>query len=146
VPDRTPDEGALDRARLEAGTMSMFGAHLTVLRQPLKAAGRSTTAADRLLAVIKSAEGVIAGLQLCGEDASEGLPPVRVTQFLDRERKGIPRMEIRKEVDVVFEDFRQRHDVSGRESRIDPALIEAIADRAVDDAGLANEWNLLTLR
>ena len=47
VPERTPDEAAIDRARLEAGTMSMFGVHLAVLRQPLKAAGRSTTAADR---------------------------------------------------------------------------------------------------
>ena len=35
LPDRSPDEATLDRARLEAGTMSMFGAHLTVLRQPL---------------------------------------------------------------------------------------------------------------
>ena len=52
VPDRTPDEGALDRARLGAGTMGMFGAHLTVLRQPLKAAGRSTAAANRLLALV----------------------------------------------------------------------------------------------
>ena len=52
VPERTPDEPALDRARLEAGTMSMFGAHLTVLRQPLRAAGRSTAAADRLVGLV----------------------------------------------------------------------------------------------
>jgi len=52
VPDRTPDEASIDRARLEAGTASMFGAHLTVLRQPLRAAGRSNSAIDRLLAVI----------------------------------------------------------------------------------------------
>ncbi|MGI8830755.1 MAG: DNA polymerase III subunit delta [Candidatus Limnocylindria bacterium] len=52
VPERTPDEAALDRARLEAGTMSMFGMHLAVLRQPLKAAGRSTAATDRLLALV----------------------------------------------------------------------------------------------
>ena len=32
--------------------MSMFGTHLTVLRQPLRAAGRSTAAADRLLALV----------------------------------------------------------------------------------------------
>jgi DNA polymerase III delta subunit len=53
LPDRTPDEASLDRARLEAGTVSMFGAHLAVLRQPLKAAGRSTTATDRLLALVR---------------------------------------------------------------------------------------------
>ena len=53
IPGATPDEAAIDRARLEAGTMSMFGVHLAVLRQPLKAAGRSTTAADRLLALVR---------------------------------------------------------------------------------------------
>ena len=53
IPDRTPDEGAIDRARLEAGTVGMFGSHLAVLRQPLKAAGRSTAAADRLLALVR---------------------------------------------------------------------------------------------
>ena len=53
IPDRTPDEASIDRVRLEAGTMSMFGVHLAVLRQPLKAAGRSTTAADRLLALVR---------------------------------------------------------------------------------------------
>ena len=52
IPERTPDEPAIDRARLEAGTMSMFGAHLTVLRQPLRAAGRSTAAAERLVALV----------------------------------------------------------------------------------------------
>jgi DNA polymerase III delta subunit len=48
----TAPDGALERAALEAGTMSLFGAHLTVIRQPLKAAGRSTAAADRLIAVV----------------------------------------------------------------------------------------------
>ena len=53
IPGSTPDEAAIDRARLEAGTMSMFGVHLAVLRQPLKAAGRSTAATDRLLALVR---------------------------------------------------------------------------------------------
>ena len=52
VPGGTPDEAAIDRARLEAGTVSMFGTHLAVLRQPVKAAGRSTAAADRLMALV----------------------------------------------------------------------------------------------
>ena len=51
VPERLPDEGAIDRARLEAGTVGMFDMHLAVLRQPLRAAGRSTAAAERLLAL-----------------------------------------------------------------------------------------------
>jgi DNA polymerase III delta subunit len=53
IPGPSPDEAAIDRTRLEAGTMSMFGVHLAVLRQPLKAAGRSTAAADRLLALVR---------------------------------------------------------------------------------------------
>ena len=61
IPERSPDEAAIDRARLEAGTMSMFGAHLTVLRQPLRAAGRSSAAADRLVALI---EGLTEGTAL----------------------------------------------------------------------------------
>ena len=52
VPASSPDEAAIDRARLEAGTMSMFGSHLAVLRQPLRAAGRSTATADRLVALV----------------------------------------------------------------------------------------------
>lgn len=53
VPDRSPDEAAIDRARLEAGSVGLFGVRLAVLRQPLRAAGRSTAAADRLLALVR---------------------------------------------------------------------------------------------
>lgn len=52
IPERSPDEAAIDRARLEAATVGLFGAHLAVLRQPLRAAGRSSAAADRLLALV----------------------------------------------------------------------------------------------
>jgi DNA polymerase-3 subunit delta len=47
-------DGAIERAQLEAGTMGMFGTHLTVLRQPLKAAGRSTAAAEKLVALVSA--------------------------------------------------------------------------------------------
>ncbi|HYN63510.1 MAG TPA: DNA polymerase III subunit delta [Candidatus Limnocylindrales bacterium] len=53
VPERSPDEAALDRAQLEAGTVGMFGVHLAVLRQPLRAAGRSTAAGDRLISLAR---------------------------------------------------------------------------------------------
>jgi DNA polymerase III delta subunit len=53
LPERSPDEAALDRARLEAGSVGMFGVHLAVLRQPLRAAGRSTAAGDKLLALAR---------------------------------------------------------------------------------------------
>lgn len=47
----SPD-GAIERAQLEAGTLGMFDVRLTVLRQPMKAAGRSSAAADRLVALV----------------------------------------------------------------------------------------------
>ncbi len=53
VAERTPDEAAIDRARVAAASVGMFGAHLAVLRQPLRAAGRSTSATDRLLALVE---------------------------------------------------------------------------------------------
>ena len=91
IPDRTPDEPALDRARLEAGTMSLFGAHLTVLRQPLKAAGRSTSAADRLLALVGDLPDGSA-LALVEERPSRDItkPPALLKRLADavRERGG----------------------------------------------------------
>ena len=54
VPVGSPDEAAIDRARLEAGMIGMFGAPLTVLRQPLRAAGRSTAATEKLVALLGS--------------------------------------------------------------------------------------------
>ena len=87
VPDRTPDEGAIDRARLEAGTMSMFGTHLAVLRQPLKAAGRSTAAADRLVALVESLPSGSA-LALVEERPSRdsGKPPALLKRLGDAVR------------------------------------------------------------
>jgi DNA polymerase III delta subunit len=52
TPERSPDEAAIDRARLESATVGMFGAHLVVLHQPILAAGRSNAATDRLLALV----------------------------------------------------------------------------------------------
>jgi DNA polymerase-3 subunit delta len=52
MPAGSPDEAAIERAALEAGTVGMFGTHLAVLRQPIRAAGRSTAASDRLLSLV----------------------------------------------------------------------------------------------
>lgn len=52
VPVASPDMAALDRAQLDAATMGMFGPRLAVLRQPLRAVGRSTAAIERLTALI----------------------------------------------------------------------------------------------
>lgn len=82
--DRSPDEAAIDRARLEAGTMSMFGPHLAVLRQPLRAAGRSTAAADRLLALVSQLPDG-AALALVEERGSRdaGRPPPLLKRLAD---------------------------------------------------------------
>jgi DNA polymerase III delta subunit len=53
VPSSSPDEGAIDRAVVESGTIGLFGSHLAVLRQPVRAAGRSTAAAERLMALVR---------------------------------------------------------------------------------------------
>ena len=53
VPERSPDEAAIDRAKVESGSVGLFGARLAVLRQPLRAAGRSTAATERLLTLVQ---------------------------------------------------------------------------------------------
>ena len=53
MPERSPDEAAIDRARLESGSVGLFGVRLAVLRQPLRAAGRSTAATERLMALVE---------------------------------------------------------------------------------------------
>ena len=55
VPVASPDNAALDRAQVESSTLGMFGARMAVLRQPLRAVGRSTAATERLV-------GMVAGL------------------------------------------------------------------------------------
>jgi DNA polymerase III delta subunit len=52
VPERSPDEAAIDQARVESASVGLFGAHLAVLRQPMRAAGRSTSATERLVALV----------------------------------------------------------------------------------------------
>lgn len=52
TPDRSPDEAILDRAQVEAATVGMFGPHLVVLHQPLRAAGRSSAAEEKLLGLV----------------------------------------------------------------------------------------------
>lgn len=52
VPGSTPDEAAIDRATVEAGTVGLFGTHLAVLRQPVRAAGRSTSASEKLIGLV----------------------------------------------------------------------------------------------
>ena len=94
IPERSPDEAAIDRARLEAGTMSMFGAHLAVLRQPLRAAGRSSAAADRLVGIVESLPDGSA-LALVEERASRDItkPPALLKRLAEAVRARGGRVE-----------------------------------------------------
>jgi DNA polymerase III delta subunit len=52
VAERSPDEAVIERASVEAASVGMFGTHLAILRGPLRAAGRSSSAAERLLGLV----------------------------------------------------------------------------------------------
>jgi DNA polymerase III delta subunit len=76
VPERSPDEAAIDRARLESATVGMFGAHLVVLHQPIPAAGRSTSASEKLLALVTDLpEGAVLALAELRPSRDAGKPP-----------------------------------------------------------------------
>jgi DNA polymerase III delta subunit len=91
VPANSPDEAAIDRARIEAASVGMFGAHLAVLRQPLRAAGRSVAASDRLVALVSDLPDG-AALALAEERPSRdaGRPPALLSRLeaAVRERGG----------------------------------------------------------
>jgi DNA polymerase III delta subunit len=91
VPERSPDEALIERVGLESATVGMFGAHLVVLRQPLRAAGRSGSGADRLLELVRSLPDG-AALALAEERPSRdvGKPPALLRQLAEavRERDG----------------------------------------------------------
>jgi len=84
VPAGSPDEAAIDRARLEAGMVGMFGAPLTVLRQPLRAAGRSTAATDKLLALLADLpEGSALALAELRPSRDAARPPALLKRLID---------------------------------------------------------------
>ena len=91
TPERSPDEGAIDRARMAAASVGMFGAHLAVLRQPLRAAGRSNAAGDRLLALVNGLpDGAALALAEMRPSRDAGKPPALLKRLADavRERGG----------------------------------------------------------
>jgi DNA polymerase III delta subunit len=91
APERSPDEAVLDRARMEAASVGLFGAHVVVLRQPLRAAGRSLDGEEKLLALVRDLpEG--AALALAEERPSRdvGKPPALLRRLEEavRDRRG----------------------------------------------------------
>jgi len=91
APERSPDEAVLDRARMEAASVGLFGAHVVVLRQPLKAAGRSVAGEEKLLALVRDLPDGGA-LALAEERPSRdvGKPPALLRRLVEavRERGG----------------------------------------------------------
>ena len=84
VPERSPDEAAIDRARLESATVGMFGAHLVVLRQPIFAAGRSNATNDKLLALVAELpEGAALALAELRPSRDIGKPPALLKRLED---------------------------------------------------------------
>lgn len=91
-PERSPDEAMLDRARLEAASVGLFGAHVVVVRQPLRAAGRSLAGEEKLLSLVRDLpEG--GALALAEERPSRdiGKPPALLRRLAEavRERGGM---------------------------------------------------------
>jgi DNA polymerase III delta subunit len=84
TPERSPDEAALDRARLESATVGMFGAHLVVLHQPIFAAGRSNAATDRLLALVTELpDGAALALAELRPSRDAGRPPALLQRIAE---------------------------------------------------------------
>lgn len=82
VPAGSPDEAAIDRAAVEAGTVGMFGSHLAVLRQPLRAAGRSNAATDRLLSLVAELpDGAALALVEVRPSRDVGKPPALLARL-----------------------------------------------------------------
>ena len=89
--ERSPDEAAIDRARLESATVGMFGAHLVVLRQPIAAAGRANAATDKLLALVTQLpDGAALALAETRPSRDANKPPALLAQLANavRDRGG----------------------------------------------------------
>ena len=83
-PERSPDEAAIDRVRLESATVGMFGAHLVVLHQPILAAGRSNAASDRLLALVAELpDGAALALAELRPSRDAGKPPALLQRIVE---------------------------------------------------------------
>ena len=84
TPERSPDEAAIDRARLESATVGMFGAHLVVLHQPILAAGRSNVATDKLLALVSELpDGAALALAELRPSRDAGRPPALLQRIVE---------------------------------------------------------------
>lgn len=82
--ERSPDEALLERARIESATVGLFGSPLVVLYAPLRAAGRSSAAADALVDLVASLPdgGQLALVEL-RPSRDIGKPPALLTRLAE---------------------------------------------------------------
>jgi DNA polymerase III delta subunit len=129
-PERSPDEALLDRARVEAASIGLFGAHLVVLHQPLRAAGRSSVAGDKLMALVEELPDG-AALAIVEERPSRdiGKPPplLRRLEAAVRERGGqvVERLAPRR---AELTGWTQRH-AGTLGIRVEPRAAAMLAER-----------------
>jgi len=84
IAERSPDEAALDRTLLEAASVGMFGVHLAVLRQPIRAAGRSNAATDKLLSLVSELpHGAALALAEMRPSRDANKPPALLARLAD---------------------------------------------------------------
>ena len=96
VPERSPDSAAIDRTRLTAASMGLFGAHLAVLRQPLRAAGRSSVAADALIELVsRLPDGAALALAELRPSRDATRPPALLARLIEAVRARGGRVEER---------------------------------------------------
>jgi DNA polymerase III delta subunit len=82
APERPGDEAMLERARLEAASVGLFGSPLVVLRQPLRAAGSSNAAADRLIDLVETLpDGATLALAELRPSRDVGRPPALLARL-----------------------------------------------------------------
>jgi DNA polymerase III delta subunit len=130
APVTSPDEAAIERAALEAGTVGLFAVHLSVLRQPMRAAGRSTSAADRLLALV---EGLPDGAALAlvdvrgSRDAARPPPLLTRLEGAVRRRGGVVEQRLAPRR-AELQSWVRRH-AEGIGVRIEPRAAALLADR-----------------
>jgi DNA polymerase III delta subunit len=130
LPERSPDEAALDRALLESGSIGLFGTHLAVLRQPLRAAGRSTSAGDRLIALARDLpEGAALALIDLRSTRDAGKPPPLLGRLADAvvTRGGIVEERLAPRRGELQAWIRHRAEEIG--ARIEPRAAAMLAER-----------------
>lgn len=135
VPERSPDEAIVERAQVEAATIGMFDLHLVVLRQPSRAAGRSTSAAERLVALVRDLpEGGALAIADLRTSRDAGKPPAIVAKLADavRDRRGTVQQHLvprRREL----ADWIRGHAVT-IDVKIEPRAAALLAERLGGDA------------